>query len=54
MSISNEINFYYPQDREAAPSSLAFLLVQMSFCGHFGQPVPIVTHWPIGQVMLYQ
>ncbi len=36
------------------PSSLALLLVRMSFGGHFGQPVPISMHWPIGQVAPYQ
>jgi hypothetical protein len=54
MSIINEIIFYIIYKREAAPSSLALLLVQMSFGGHFGQPVPIATHWPIGQVVPYQ
>jgi hypothetical protein len=55
MSIINEIIFlYYLQEREAAPSSLALLFMQMSFGGHFGQPVPIVTHWPIGKVVTYQ
>jgi hypothetical protein len=55
MSIINEIFLYfYLQEREAAPSSLALLLVQMSFGGHFGQPVPTTTHWPIGQVVPYQ
>jgi hypothetical protein len=52
MSIINKIIFlYYLQEREAAPSSLALLLVKMSFGGHFGQPVLIATHWPIGQVV---
>jgi hypothetical protein len=26
----------------------------MTFGSHFGQTVPIATHWPIGQVMPYQ
>ena len=38
----------------AAPSSLALLLVQMSFGCHFGQLVPIARHWPIGQVVPYR
>ena len=56
MSIINEINFYtlYIQEREAAPSGLALLLVRMSFGGHFDQPVPIAMHWPIGQVVPYR
>jgi hypothetical protein len=43
MSIVNEINCYYLQEREAAPSSLALLLMQMSFGGHFGQPGIILS-----------
>jgi hypothetical protein len=55
MSIINETIFlYYSQEREAVPSSLALLLMQMSFGGYFGQPVPITMHWPIGQVVPYQ
>jgi hypothetical protein len=45
---------YFVQEREAAPSSFTLLLVQMSFGGHFNQPVPIAMHWPIGQVVPYQ
>ena len=37
-----------------APGGHASLLVAMSFGGHFGQPVPITTHWLIGQVVPYQ
>ncbi len=37
-----------------APSSLALLLMRMFFGGHFGQPVPIAMHGPIGQVVPYQ
>ncbi len=37
-----------------APEGLALLLVAMSFGSHFGQPVPIAMHPPIGQVMSYQ
>ena len=33
---------------------MALLLVVMSFGGHFGQPVPIPTHPPIGQVVPYR
>jgi hypothetical protein len=54
MSIINDFFFNYLQEREAVPSSLALLLVRMSFGGHFGQPVPIAIHWPIGQVVPYQ
>ena len=46
--------FYYLQEREAAPSSLTLLLVQMSFGGHFNQPMPIAMHWLIGQVVPHQ
>ncbi len=45
---------YFVQEREVAPSGLALLLVWMSFGGHIGQPVPITTHWPVGQVVPYQ
>ncbi len=54
VSIINEIIFFYLQVREAAPSSLTLLFVQRSFGGHFGLPVPITMHWPIGQVVPYQ
>ena len=37
-----------------APGCLALLLVAMSFGGHFGQPVPIAAHWPIGQFVPYR
>ncbi len=37
-----------------APSSLALLLVPMSFGGHFNQPMPITMHWSKGQVVPYQ
>jgi hypothetical protein len=47
MSIINEINFYILYKRERR------CLVQMSFGGHFDQPVPIAMHWPIGQVVPY-
>ena len=59
-SIINEINFNIIYKREeinfnniykregVAPGSLALLLVAMSFGGHFGQPMPIATHPPIG------
>jgi hypothetical protein len=45
---------YFIQEREAAPSGLALLLVEMSFGGRFDQPVPIAMYWPIGQVVPYQ
>ena len=54
-SISNEINFNINYKRGGvAPGGLALLLVVMSFGGHFGQPVPIPTHPPIGQVVPYR
>jgi hypothetical protein len=53
-NVINEIFFYFVQEREAAPSGLALLLVGMSFGGHFDRPMPIVIHWPIGQVLPYQ
>ena len=36
-----------------APGGLELLLVAMSFGGHFGQPVPIAVHRPIGQFVPY-
>jgi hypothetical protein len=36
------------------PNFATLQLVQMSFGGYFGQPVPMATHWPIGQVVPYQ
>ena len=45
---------YYLQERGGDASGLALLLVAMSFGGHFGQPMPVVTHRPIGQVVPYQ
>ncbi len=45
---------YYLQETERVPSSLASLLVPWLLAAFFGQPMPITTHWPIGQVMLYQ
>ena len=36
------------------PGGLALLHVAMSFSGHFGQPVPIATHWLIEQVVPYR
>ena len=55
MSIINEINFNIIYKREGvAPGGLALLLVEMSFGGHFGQPVPIAAHWPIGQFVPYR
>jgi hypothetical protein len=55
LSIINEINFNIIYKREGvAPGSLVLLLLAMSFGGHFGQPVPIPTHWLIGQFMPYQ
>jgi len=54
-SIIIKINFYIINKREGvAPGGLASLLVAMSFGDHFGQPVPIATHPPIGQVVLYR
>ena len=48
-SIINEINFNIIYKREGvAPGGLTLLLMAMSFGGHFGQPVPINIHWPIG------
>jgi hypothetical protein len=44
---------YFVQEREAAPSGLTLLLVQMSFGGRFDQPMPITMDWPIGQVLPY-
>jgi hypothetical protein len=48
------IILYFVHEREAVPSGLALLRVQMSFGGHFGQPMPIATHCLIGQVIPYQ
>ncbi len=54
MSIINEINFNIIYKREGvAHGGLALLLVAMSFGGHFGQPVPIAVHQPIGKLMPY-
>ena len=54
-SIINEINFSIIYKREGvAPGNLALLLVAMSFGGHFGQPVPITAHRPIGQFVPYR
>jgi hypothetical protein len=48
-SIINEINFNIIYKREGvAPGSLALLLVAISFGSHFGQPVPVAVHQPIG------
>ena len=53
-SIMNEINCNNIYKRDGvAPGGLALLLVVMSFCGHFGQPVPIAVHWLIGQFLPY-
>ena len=47
--IINEINFYIIYKREGVvPGGLTLLLVTISFGGHFGQPVPINMHRPIG------
>ena len=47
--------FFIIYKREGvAPGSPHHCLWQMSFCDHFGQPVPIATHRPIGQVVPYQ
>ena len=51
-SIIIKINFYI-STREGG-GTRALLLLAMSFDGHFGQPVPIATHPPIGQVMLHR
>ncbi len=45
---------FYLQERGGGASGLALLLIVMSFGSHFDQPVPIVTHRPIGQVVPYQ
>jgi hypothetical protein len=37
-----------------APGGHTSLLVTMLFGGHFGQPMLIAMHQPIGQVMPYQ
>ena len=49
-SIINEIIFYTIYKREGVmPSGLTLLLMTtMSLGSHFGQPMPIATHWPIG------
>ena len=55
MSIINETNLNIIYKREGvAPGGLALLPVAMSFGGHFGQPVPIAAHRPIGQFVPYQ
>ena len=54
-SIFNEIKIYYLQERGGAgPGGLTSLLVAMSFGGHFGQPVLIAAHRPIGQFVPYR
>jgi hypothetical protein len=53
-SIINELHFNIIYKREGvAPDGLALLLVAMSFYGHFGQPVPIAAHRPIGKFRPY-
>ena len=48
-SLINEINFNIIYKREGvAPGSLTLMLLGMSFSGHFGQPMPIAMHRPIG------
>jgi hypothetical protein len=54
MIIINEINFNIIYKREGvAPGGLALLLMAMSFGGHFGEPVQIATHQPMGQFVPY-
>jgi hypothetical protein len=43
----------YKRER-VAPGGHTSLLVAMSFCGQFGQPVLITPHQLIGQVAPYQ
>ena len=55
MSIINEINLNIIYKREGvAPGGFALLLVAISFGGHFGQPVPIAAHRPIGKFVPYR
>ncbi len=53
-NIIHEVIFYFVQEREAAPSCLALLLMRISFGSHFNQPVSIAMDWLIGQVVQYQ
>ena len=49
--INNEIIFsiIYKRERDRAPVGLASLLVRTSFGGRFDLPVPMATHWLVGQ-----
>ena len=48
------MDFYYLQERGGGTWQPCISACGKSFGGHFGQPMPITTHWLIGQVVPYQ